>query len=195
MTLEKLKELNNEQLNERFPFMICRNAFTGEVVKDEKGNVLNHFEDWGWRDIQLALVEHIKPVYDNFSDEEKNEFMIQQVKEKFGTLRTYWSSSNEVVDLWTQLAEYISSYTCIVCGKTLETVFYNDDNPDYPIKVFYYYKSKGWICPYCREHTDKDKEYNTVFAEDKFTFKRKIPYGPGLKITLKVDDFWRLEDD
>lgn len=194
MTLKKLKELTNEQLNERFPFMVCKNAFAGEVIKDDNGNTLNHFEDWGWRDIQLVLAEHIKPIYDTFSDEEKNGFMIQQVKEKFGELRTYWFSSNEAIDLWTQLAEYISSYTCIVCGKTLETVFYNDDSKN-PIKVFYYYESKGWICPYCKEHTDKNKEYKTVYAKDEFTFKKGIPYGPEQKITLKVEDFWRLEDD
>lgn len=195
MTLEKLRELNNKQLNERFPFMVCKNDFTGEMIRDEKGNVLNHFEDWGWRDIQLVLAEHIKPIYDNFSDEEKNEFTIQQVKEKYGTLRIYWNFSNEVIDLWTQLAEYISSYTCIVCGKTLETVFYNDDDPKNPIKVFYSYKSRGWICPYCKEHTDKDKEYDGTYAKDEFSFRKSDLYGPERKITLKVEDFWELKDD
>lgn len=114
MTLEKLKKLTNEQLNERFPFMITRNVFDGHICKDdETGEVLNQFFDWGWRDIQLVLAEHIKPIYDRFDKKTKDLFLPQEIKEKYGALRVYWSSSNEAIDNWTALAEYISSYTCL----------------------------------------------------------------------------------
>lgn len=182
MTLEILRTLTDEQLNERFPFMVCKNVFSGEVIKnDETGLAYNHFEDWGWRDIQLAWAEHIKPIYDNFTDEEKNDFMIQQIKEKFGELRQYTSFSNEAIDLWTTLAEYVSSYTCIECGAT------EGDNDR-----FVYYESQGWISPYCEKHKKEDKKYIKKFCSDSYTFRRGIPFGPEQEISLKVEDFWKL---
>lgn len=58
---------------------------------------------------------------------------ISDIKEKWGTLNVYCDATNEVYKIL-QKYEYISSYTCIDCGK--------------PATV----QSTGWICPYCEEH-------------------------------------------
>lgn len=196
MQLEQLKKLTDEQLNKRFPFMICRSVFGDKVCKDDDGKVLNHFANWGWRDIQLILAEHIKPIYDSFNDEQKKDFFITECKEKYGSLRIYWTTSNEAINLWTDLAEYISSFTCINCGKTVKQNFYNNENvSENPIVLYFYYESEGWINPYCVEHLDKDRKYNLSYRKGLFTFQRGIPYGPKQDITLNVEDFFKLEDD
>lgn len=202
MTLEKLRELTNEQLNERFPFMVTRNAFDGHICKDdETGEVLNQFFDWGWRDIQLALAEHIKPIYDRWSAEAKEQFTLFDIKEKWGKLRTSWSGSNDAIDNWTSLAEHISSYTCIQCG----------DREKYKSK-YYYWQSKGWICPYCdtcakKLYDDRAKDSDEEVGE--YEWKSDYDYettsgdctyerwgdGPKLKITMKAEEFWKLGDD
>lgn len=202
MTLEKLKKLTDEQLNERFPFMVCH-AISGEIPKDENGKILNHFSDWGWRDIQLVLAEHIKPIYDKFDDNAKKDFWLFDIKEKWGRLDTFWTVSNEAIDNWTTLAEYISSYTCIKCGKIEQQID----------KHYWYYESKGWICPYCENcakklYEDRMKDFGHELVsqnewKDDYTYTGKEPTctferwgeGPKLTITMSIDDFWKLDDD
>ena len=41
-----------------------------------------------------------------------------QVKEKYGTLRFYVDGADEVVRSWISYTEYLSGYTCEVCGAT-----------------------------------------------------------------------------
>lgn len=161
MILEKLRQLSDKELNERFPFMICHKAFIDEndkddLVRDDNGNVVNHFEDWGWRDIQLALAEHVKPIYDNMSDEEKQCFYLQDCKEKYSRLDNLWSTWNRNVQDWDFLAEYISKFTCIKCGKR------HKDKKYYRINI-----TKGWICPYC-DDCKKEMVISAHYDEDDF---------------------------
>lgn len=194
MTLEKLKKLSNDELNERFPFMVCRKVYIDDndkddLVRDDFGHLVNHFEDWGWRDIQLALAEHIKPIYDKFKDETKQHFFLMNVKEKWGRLDNYWSLANDKIMDWDGLAEYVSSFTCIKCGKTLKVVRSVD-------RYFYsYWQSRGWICPYCSDCKDKDEEYNQLFADDFVTIEKWQPDGPHKKIIIDVDEFWKLPEE
>jgi len=58
-----------------------------------------------------------------------------QVKEKFGTLRFYYSGGDDVIDGMVQMAEAMSSVTCEECGAPGKT---ND---------------KGWLSTRCEAHT------------------------------------------
>lgn len=196
MKLEQLRKLSNEQLNERFPFMVSHNIFDGHICKDDDGKVLNDFySSWGWRDIQLVLAEHIKPIYDKrLSDKEKENFFLTEVKEKYGTLRYYWSASSEDIDNWTNLAEHISSYTCINCGETKKKG-----------NKFVYWESKGWISPYCKScakflsYSNGNelfwrKNYNKTNVKSQ-TILERYGCGPKMTITINDDEFWKLEED
>lgn len=184
MTLENLKKLTNKELSERFPFMVVYD-FVGKPVLGENGDALNHFKDWGWRDVQLALAEHLKPIYDRMSDEEKDNFKILQVKEKYGTLRTYFAYEPKNVLEWVNLAEYISSYTCIKCGKT------NHVNNK---KGYQYFESQGWICPFCSNCLDKDKEYEPKIAKPYLEIEGSSFGGPNKTSRYDIEQFWKLED-
>lgn len=119
-------------------------------------------------------------------------YFYKSVGEKWGAYTHYWTSSNDAVDLWTMLAEYVSSYTCIECGKTVSTVK-SADEPDR--LVYTYYESQGWICPYCKEHKEEDGEYAQMFMPDRYTFIRGVPFAPEQEITLRVEDFWKLPEE
>lgn len=60
-----------------------------------------------------------------------------QVKEKFGTLRFYYTGGDDAIDGMVQLAEAMSAVTCDVCGA--------------PGKK----NSSGWISTRCEEHINK----------------------------------------
>lgn len=45
-----------------------------------------------------------------------NKVVVQQVKEKFGTLRFYYTGGDEVIDGMVQMAESMSAVTCEQCG-------------------------------------------------------------------------------
>lgn len=61
-------------------------------------------------------------------------YRIDQIKEKFGALRWYDSGSNKEVQDIIKKYEYISYYTCIVCGKPA------------------HFLTNKWISPFCEEH-------------------------------------------
>ncbi len=70
-------------------------------------------DGWKWiiEDVDAQLV-YLDPDYE-----------INQVKEKFGTLRYYYSSSAEsmvqdIMDAVIRYAEYLSANTCEVCGNS-----------------------------------------------------------------------------
>lgn len=57
-----------------------------------------------------------------------------QVKEKFGTLRFYYSGGDDVIDGMIRMAEAMSGVTCDVCGAPGET------------------GGQGWISTRCETH-------------------------------------------
>lgn len=183
MKLEDLRELTDDELCDRFPFMVVRDT-SGRTIRDKDGKAINSFCSWGWRDIQLALAEHILPIYKKLPDDEMDIFYLSGVKEKFGELRCYWSMSNDTVDLWTWLAQYISLYTCIKCGKTEKTG-----------KRYIYHQSRGWISPFCGSCAESrpDRSYDVRLMKPKLTFERYILDAPKQKITLSTKDFWNLD--
>jgi hypothetical protein len=75
---------------------------------------------------------------------------LDQVKEKFGTLRFYYTGGDEAIDGMVRMAESMSGCTCEVCG-----------NPGRRV-------GGGWITTLCKEHAEargiyqEDEEDETV---------------------------------
>lgn len=122
---------SNKRLCERYPFLIPRNVFTGEVIEDFDYSYteLDCMPE-GWRiafgeqmceEIREALIE------DNFLDE----YRVVQIKEKYGGLRWYSGPAPEKVHDIVSKYEGLSERTCIVCGKPATKI------------------STGWISPFC----------------------------------------------
>lgn len=200
MILDKLKKLTNKELAERFPFMIVKDM-GGDIVydPDNKEVPLLFFEDWGWRDIQLALAEHIKPIYDRFDDEQKKNFWIVEVKEKFGALRTTFTSFTSAIANWVNLAEYVSSYTCIKCGKIEIKYEYSEaaDGSEIGAKKYFYKQSEGWINPFCEECTKKidNVEFTDMYVNLYLEYERWESFGPKIVSKIDTEQFWKLEEN
>lgn len=200
MILDKLKKLTNKELAERFPFMIVKDM-KGDIIYDfdDKEVPLLFFEDWGWRDIQLVLAEHIKPIYDRFDDEQKKNFWIIEVKEKFGKMRTSFTSFTPAIANWVNLAEHISSYTCIRCGKTEIKYEYSEasDGSEIGAKKYFYKQTTGWINPYCEKCAKKFNElnYTDEYADLYYEYEYWEPNGPKILSKINTKQFWKLEEN
>lgn len=81
----------------------------------------------GWYDLIDRACEQIEWVLRavNSTPQNKGSVEFEQIKEKFGTLRLYYSTKNlneterDIIDSITSYAEHVSSYTCEECGTTL----------------------------------------------------------------------------
>jgi hypothetical protein len=75
-------------------------------------------------------------------------FQIDQIKEKFGGLRFYYSGGDDYIDGMTSLAESLSYRICEYCGTTKEVGI-----------------TKGWnitVCSTCREKNESVKSLNWI---------------------------------
>ena len=142
MGKEKIIE-ENKKLCERYPFLIPRNRWTGEIAEDfdYSWTELDDMPD-GWRkafgeqmceEIREELVKH------NFLDK----YRILEIKEKYSSLRWYDfgypndSRIPEIIDKY----ESLSTKTCIKCGSNNKVKF-----------------TDGWIVPLCDKCMTKYKE-------------------------------------
>jgi hypothetical protein len=66
---------------------------------------------------------------------------VDQVKEKFGTLRFYYSGGDDVIDGMVRMAEAMSAVTCEKCGNVGRR------------------RGAGWISTLCDEHS-KEEDYS-----------------------------------
>lgn len=66
-------------------------------------------------------------------------YRIQQIKEKYGSLRWYAYGNTEDTLKIIEKYEKLSEHTCIICGKEAT------------------YRSTGWICPYCDNHSPEGR--------------------------------------
>lgn len=128
MTIEE-----NEQLIKDFPFLRCRNVFTGKYIYEDGMNEstwLGAVPD-GWRDIFIDMCKEINIEYNKLTDEQKEMFQIVEVKEKYGALRVYCKSYTKEVGYIIDKYMRLSAEVCVNCGK--------------PAKWY----TTGWIEPVC----------------------------------------------
>ena len=130
--------MTNEELIERYPFLIPRNVWTDKIIEDADFTLLDEMPE-GWRiAFGEQMCEEIREALIKYDYLDK--YRITQIKEKFGSLRWYDNGTpKEVHDIISKY-EQLSETTCIQCGSPATLI------------------SKGWISPYC-ECVKNNKHY------------------------------------
>ena len=91
-----------------------------QILNQLMGNIQNHID---WQNREKEVVRQVT---------------LDQVKEKFGTLRFYYSGGDDTIRGMVSMAESMSSVTCEECGKPGTST------------------SGGWIKTVCKEHGGED---------------------------------------
>ena len=115
------------------PFLQIRNWQTDKVKPDDTFEFieLDEIPD-GWWDIGVRMFREIKQyLLEHGGQKALDEFRIDQLKEKFGSIRCYFHPDDDGVQDIINKYEQESADTCCECGKPATRI------------------SKGWICPYC----------------------------------------------
>ena len=101
----------------------------------------------GWFNILDQLMGNIQHHIDwkNKKEEVVAQVTLDQVKEKFGTLRFYYTGGDDVIDGMVRMAESMSGVTCEECS-----------NPGKRI-------GGGWVTTLCEEHA---KARDIIYDED-----------------------------
>lgn len=92
----------------------------------------------------------------DWANEKVEQVVFDQVKEKFGSLRIYYTGGDDKVQSMVDFAERLSQFICEDCGKF-----------DYSIGR----TTRGWIRSLCKECVDKDKEWEQIDTELETVFK------------------------
>lgn len=149
--------MTNKELVERYPFLRVNPEYNYPESPDELYSEKGLYLPTGWYDLFLKCCEELREAL--IKIDKLNEFRIDQLKEKYGSMRIYANISDPIINRIINRYEIISQFTCCVCGKiaTVETT--------------------GWICPYCFDCIKHIKhgtfrllsEYSseTKFVEDK----------------------------
>ena len=138
-----MKQELDKLLCERYPkMMVNRNLPMQETCMCwgfECGN--------GWFNILDQLMGNIQHHIDwkNKKEEVVAQVTLDQVKEKFGTLRFYYTGGDDIIDGMVRMAESMSGVTCEECG-----------NPGKRI-------GGGWVTTLCEEHA---KARDIIYDED-----------------------------
>ena len=90
------------------------------ILNNLMGNIQNHID---WQNREKEVVRQVT---------------LDQVKEKFGTLRFYYSGGDDTIRGMVSMAESMSSVTCEECGKPGTST------------------GGGWIKTVCKEHGGVD---------------------------------------
>ena len=100
----------------------------------------------GWRlAFQDAMCREIQKEYLKLEEELRKDFYIIQAKEKFGSMRIYFSYACDSIEDIVERYSIKSERLCVACGAPADFI------------------SKGWISPWCFRHAERDRgEYVTV---------------------------------
>lgn len=151
-TKEKQLKMKNRQLAKKYPWIAPRDWMTGRISKDYDYSYTYWELPIGWHKAfgKMYLEELAQAVKDAHAEKD---FLIEEVKEKYGMLRVYVNNYSKPIDRVIDKYEYISQNVCIICGK-----------PDVPMIT------NGWISPYCfdcykkyfhhKTESDAREEYN-----------------------------------
>jgi len=100
-----------KQLYDKFP-----DLFKEKDLPPEQSNMCWGFEcSDGWYNIIFTLCSLIQ-IHQKSQKPDYKPVVVQQVKEKFGTLRFYYTGGDDIVFGMVAYAEAISGMTCEVCG-------------------------------------------------------------------------------
>lgn len=100
-----------KQLYDKFP-----DLFKEKDLPPEQSNMYWGFEcSDGWYNIIFTLCSLIQ-IHQKSQTPDYKPVVVQQVKEKFGTLRFYYTGGDDIIFGMVAYAEAISGMTCEVCG-------------------------------------------------------------------------------
>lgn len=133
-------------LLKKYQFLVYRNVFSGEKSHDtlDEDIEYNQWTSWdgsGWEHIWKRYLTYLFIEYDKLNEKAKQDFMILDTKEKYGSFRCYTSFGNEKIFELENKLKMISEWTCIRCGK----------QPKNSKGHHIIWRTTGWICPYCKD--------------------------------------------
>lgn len=185
MKLEELRQLTDEQLIERFPFIKNRDRFSGEETEG-----IELCRNWGWYNLELLVCEHIKRSYDKWTEETKNQFMILDIKEKYGTLRFYTTFTDDEIHRAINDATNLSFCMCYQCGK-IEKDESGKNAITYKKRV---YGGEIALCKECAEKARKEYNSKTVKVLEPFEYETTCYNGNNQKPITKTFNSLELFD-
>ena len=106
----------------------CGNGWY-HIIRVLCSNIQHHI-DWRNRKNELNLNQQIVP-----------QVTVDQVKEKFGTLRFYYTGGDDYIDGLVSMAESMSGITCEQCGNPGSTL------------------GCGWLTTLCEKHAEEKGIY------------------------------------
>lgn len=137
---KKVTRRENKKLVERYPFLRPHNNYCGYLEVDNYNYDCTLLDEMpaGWRKrFGLVMCEMIREAL--LKDNLLENYRVDQIKEKYGSLRWYDAGYNDEVAIIVSQFEYISEHTCIVCGK-LDVKMTNN----------------GWIVPLCEKCSNRN---------------------------------------
>jgi len=106
-----MNKKNTKKLNDDFPFLRPKGGLMHSLM------YFGFMCDDGWFKLIYQLCKDIQRVIDNNPDHKLDDFIVIEVKEKFGGLRFYAGSYNKEIGELIDKAEHESEHTCEICGK------------------------------------------------------------------------------
>ena len=125
----------------------CGNGWY-HIIRALCSNIQHHID---WKEKQRNVTirfnnttapENVRPVPDVIP-----QVTVDQVKEKFGTLRFYYTGGDDYIDGLVSMAESMSGVTCEECGNPGSTV------------------GRGWLTTLCEKHAEERGIYNNEEKE------------------------------
>ena len=115
-------------------------------ILDRLMSNIQHHIDWKEKQRQWAIDFNSKAAPEAMREvpEIIPQVTLDQVKEKFGTLRFYYSGGDEYISGLVSMAESMSGVTCEECGNPGET------------------KGQGWLVTLCETHRAAREEKNLI---------------------------------
>ena len=98
-----------------------------QILDSLMGNIQHHI-DWNNKNFEKGYTQY----------KQVPQVTLDQVKEKFGTLRFYYTGGDDVIDGMVRMAESMSAVTCEECGHPGTT------------------GGQGWISTLCETHRNKN---------------------------------------
>ena len=158
----KQRRLRNKKLLKKYPWLTPNDWWFRRLTPRQHKYDFTLLDEIprGWK---LAFGESFTAELDAvlLSEQIKDQFYLEQVKEKYGQLTIYYRPCNDKIDQVIDKYSYLSENICLVCGR-----------PDVPIT------EDGWICPLCKKCFDNDKRWDELYANkegrmaDSYTIKR-----------------------
>ena len=140
----------------KYPWLVLRNDWTGEIIKDENGepvSALMHLEFGWYKAFGEQMVDELNKILVRHNS--TGTYRIDQIKEKYGTLRWYDGGysyqAQDELSAWNTKYSHLSEETCVLCGEPAE------------IRT-----DMGWISPFCDKHYREykyDGEYDKMDLE------------------------------